>query len=220
MPAVLVPEPTLFGASFSVYVRVVRLVLAEKDVAYKQIEIDVFAPGGPPEDYLRIHPFGRIPAFDHDGFRLYETGAITRYVDEAFSGPKLQPGQPKSRARMNQIIGILDSYMYRTLVCDIFVERVRAPAAKREPNEAQIASALPRAELCLRALDELMEDGPWLVGDHLTLADLHAAPMFAYFTMTPEGNRLLAQARRLQLWWTTLSDRKSMDATRSPLEEV
>ena len=134
------PEPTLFGASYSVYVRVVRLVLAEKGVSYRQVDTDVFDPGGPPADYLRIHPFGRIPAFHHDGFRLYETGAITRYVDEAFSGPKLQPDQPKSRARMNQVISILDSYAYHTLVWDIFVERVRAPAAKREPNEAQIAS--------------------------------------------------------------------------------
>jgi glutathione S-transferase len=47
------------------------------------------------------HRFGKIPAFEHAGFRLYETGAITRYVDEAFPGPRLQPDDPRDRARMN-----------------------------------------------------------------------------------------------------------------------
>ena len=53
--------------------------------------------------------FGKIPAFEHGGFRLYEAGAINRYVDEAFPGPRLQPEHPRARARMNQIISILDS---------------------------------------------------------------------------------------------------------------
>jgi len=74
------------------------------------------------------HPFGKIPAFEHAGFRLYEAGAITRYVDEAFPGHRLQPDDACGRARTNQIISILDSYAYRTLVWDIYVERVTRPA--------------------------------------------------------------------------------------------
>jgi glutathione S-transferase len=54
------------------------------------VEIDIFAPDGPQEDYIARHPFKRIPPFEHEGFRLYETGAITRYVDEAFPGPALR----------------------------------------------------------------------------------------------------------------------------------
>ena len=67
------------------------------------LDVDVFAPGGPPVDYLARQPFGRIPAFEHDGLRLFESGAISRYVDEAFSGPALQPSDAKGRARLNQI---------------------------------------------------------------------------------------------------------------------
>src|SRR5262245_23935102 len=109
-------EPILFGATYSVYVRIARLALEEKRVPYRLVEIDIFAEGGPPTDYLRRHPFARIPAFEHDGFQLYEAGAISRYVDEAFPGPSLQPREARARARMNQIIGLLDSYAYRTLV--------------------------------------------------------------------------------------------------------
>jgi glutathione S-transferase len=84
-------EPVVYGAPYSVYVRAVRLALEEKGVPYRLVPIDVFTPDGPPKEYLNRQPFGRIPAFEHGGFQLYEAGAITRYVDEAFPGPVLQP---------------------------------------------------------------------------------------------------------------------------------
>ena len=214
-------EPVLFGAPYSVYVRIVRLALAEKGVAYRLEEIDIFAPGGPPAEYLtRRHPFGRIPAFEHDGFRLYETGAIARYVDEAFAGPALQPSAPRARARMNQIISLLDNYAYRTLVWDIFVERVRAPAQGRQADEAKIAAALPKARICLAALSELMSGSPFLAGPALTLADLHAAPMLIYFRIAAEGASLLAETPDLAAWLERMAGRASNRATRSPIESA
>jgi glutathione S-transferase len=86
--------------------------LEEKGVPYRLVEVDVFASGGPPTEHLERHPFARIPAFDYDGFRLYEAGAISRYVDEVFPGPALQPDDPGRRALMNQVISVLDSYAY------------------------------------------------------------------------------------------------------------
>ncbi len=209
--------PVVYGRPFSVYVRIVRLALEEKGVAYRLVEIDPFAPGGPPADYLARQPFGRIPAFEHDGFGLYETGAISRYVDEAFPGPALQPAAAQHRARLNQVIGILDSYAYRTLVWDIFVERVRAPQAGRAADEARIAAALPKAETCLAALAGLLEE-PFFCGAAVSLADLHAAPMFAYFRMAPEGAAIVARHDRLGRWWDAVAARPSMAATRSPFE--
>lgn len=212
-------DPILFGAAYSVYVRAARLALAEKRVPYRLVEVDIFAPDGPPDDYLERHPFKRIPAFEHDGFRLYETRAITRYIDEAFAGPPLMPSTPRARARANQIISIIDSYGYRPLIWDIFVERVRAPAQGRGPDEAKIAAAVPRAETCLRALRDLADpSGPYLAGSDVSLADLHAAPMFAYFTLAQEGQDLLASQSRLQAWWQVMRESPSMAATRSPLE--
>ena len=92
-------DPILYGAPYSVYVRAVRLTLEEKAVAYRLVLVDVFAREGVPADHLDRHPFGRIPAFEYRGFRLYEFGAITRYVDEVFAGPALQPSSPEERAR-------------------------------------------------------------------------------------------------------------------------
>jgi glutathione S-transferase len=205
--------PVVYGASYSVYVRAVRLALEEKGVAYRLEPIDVFAEARPPGALLARQPFGRIPAFEHDGFRLYEAGAIERYVDEAFSGPALQPRAPRDRARVNQLMSILDSYAYRTLVWDIYVERVSAPKKGRLADEARIQAALPKARLCLRAIGDVMAGGPYLAGARLTLADLHAAPMFAYFTMAPEAGPLLADQPALAAWWARMAQRRAMHAT-------
>lgn len=209
--------PVLFGAAYSVYVRSARLALEEKGVHYRLEEVDIFAPGGPPAAYRERHPFGRIPALEHDGFRLYETGAIIRYVDEAFAGPPLQPTEPTARARMNQAISILDNYAYRTLVWDIFVERVRAPAQGRTADEAKIAAALPKAATCLAALEAIMGDRPYLSGDAITLADLHAAPMFACFVLAEEGTALLGRMQRIAGWWNRMSVRDTVSRICKPL---
>ena len=176
-------KPMLFGEPYSVYVRAVRLALEEKNVAYELVPVDIFKPGGPPPEHYARHPFGKIPAFEHAGFRLYEAGAITRYVDEAFPGPRLQPEHPRARARMNQIISILDSYAYPALVWDIYVERVSRPASGAAPDEQRIAASLPRAEVCLAVISGLMDEAPWLAGKSISLADLHAAPMLGCVLM-------------------------------------
>ena len=210
-------DPTLFGASYSVYVRAARMTLLEKGVPHRLVEVDIFAEEGPPAGYLERQPFGRIPAFEHDGFRLYETGAITRYVDEAFDGPPLMPDGARARARVNQIIGVIDSYLYRPLVRDIYVERCLRPAEGRATDEAKIAAALPLARTCLAALEELLDQkGPWLGGTQITLGDLHLAPMAAYFTLAPEVAALMGP--RLARWWEAMAARPTLTSTRSPLE--
>jgi glutathione S-transferase len=95
---------------------------------------------------------------------------------------------------------------------------VRAPQQGRAPDEARIAAALPKAETCLAALVTLMGDGPFLAGAALTLADCHAAPMFIYFRMAAEGAALLGRHPKLASWLSSLSQRPSLAATRSPLE--
>src|SRR5262245_31985823 len=126
------PPPILYGAAYSVYVRAARLALAEKGVEYKLVEVDIF--GAVPDWYAVLHPFKRIPAFEHDGFRLYEAGAIMRYVDEVFSGPALMPADPRGRARVAQIMSVADAYLYRPLVWDIYVERSDEAELGRVPD--------------------------------------------------------------------------------------
>lgn len=205
--------PRVFGADYSVYVRIVRLALEAKGVEYALVPVDVFARDGPPAWYLRHHPFGRIPAFEHEGFRLFETGAITRYLDEAFDGPPLQPSGPRMRATMNQIIGVLDAYAYRALVWDVYVERVSKPKRGEASDEPRVAGGLKVAATCLATLADLKAPGHWLLGEQLTLADLHAAPMFAYFLRAPEARALIDSTPAIATWWNEVSGLPSFAAT-------
>jgi len=145
---------------------------------------------------------------------------FTTALAAGFAGPALQPADARARARMNQIISLLDNYAYRTLVWDIFVERVRVPAQGRQADEARIAAAVPKAETCLAALADLMADGRYLAGPALSLADLHAVPMLIYFRLAAEGAALLRKAPALAAWLAGMDERASVRATRSPIEPL
>jgi glutathione S-transferase len=202
----------LHGYRFSVYQRIARLTLAEKGMAYQQVEVNPFAPDLPAA-YLALHPFGRVPALVHDGFALYETAAITRYIDRAFPGPALQPTEPKVLARMDQIIGVVDAYAYWPLVRQVFSHKVFRPRSGQPGDEAEIAKGLAGAVKVLAALEKLMADAGFLVGPSLSLADLHLGAMLAYFVQAGEGDALVQKHVRLGEWWQGLRQRPSFAAT-------
>jgi glutathione S-transferase len=204
--------PVLHGYRFSVYLRIVRLALAEKGVACERVEVNPFDPALPAV-YLQLHPFGRVPVLVHDGFTLYETAAITRYIDRSFAGPSLQPADPRALARMDQIIGVVDAYAYWPLVRQVFAQRVMRPRFDRPVDEAEIAAGLAAAPRVLDALEKLASGEAFLTGAALSLADLHLGAMIAYFTEAPEGAALLKSYKRLAAWWSLLATRPSMIAT-------
>jgi glutathione S-transferase len=195
----------LHGYHYSVYTRIARLALAEKGVAYERVEVNPFAPDVP-ASYLALHPFGRVPTLVHDGFALYETGAITRYIDRAFPGPALQPADPRALARMDQIIGIVDAYGYWPMVRQVFSHRAFRARTGQPVDEAEIARGIAASAKVLAALEPL-------VGDGVSLADLHLGAMIAYLALAPEGTALLRQYPRLTAWWERLSARPSFAAT-------
>jgi hypothetical protein len=73
----------------------VRLALAEKEVAYETVEIDL--SDRPPWLY-DLNPAGRVPVLD-DGFALPESAVIMEYLDERFPEPALLPAGREARAR-------------------------------------------------------------------------------------------------------------------------
>jgi glutathione S-transferase len=202
----------LHGYRYSVYQRIARLTLAEKGVAYERVEVNPFAPDLPAA-YFALHPFGRVPTLVHDGFALYETAAITRYIDRAFPGPALQPVEPRALARMDQIIGVVDAYAYWPLVRQVFSHRVFRPRVGQPGDEAEVAKGLAAAVKVLAALETLMAEAAFLVGPSVSLADLHLGAMLAYFVQADEGDALVHKHVRLADWWRSLKQRASFAAT-------
>lgn len=202
----------LHGYQYSVYSWIARLALHEKGVGYDWVEVNPFAEDLP-ASYLATHPFKRAPTLNHAGFALYETGAITRYVDEAFDGPRLQPAGPRERARCSQIMSIVDSYAYWPLVRQVFSHGVFRPLMRLEANESEFRRGLAAAPRVLAALETIAGDEQYLCGNQLSLADIHLAPMIGYFVLADEGRALLQTYPRLSEWWSELSNRSTFVTT-------
>ncbi|MGB5329033.1 MAG: glutathione S-transferase family protein [Gammaproteobacteria bacterium] len=205
-------KPTLYGPAYSTYTRSARLALEEKGVDYNLVEVD-FLQGPMPAEQVARHPFARVPAFEHDGFELYEVAAIERYIDEAFDGPSLQPKSAQERARMNQIISIVDSYTYPCTVGQLVIQRIVMPMLGENPDEAAIAEAMPEISKCMDVIAGLRADRKYLVSDRVTLADIHLAPIFDYFQNTPDSAPILQENPGLRSWWAEMSERESMQKT-------
>jgi glutathione S-transferase len=205
-------RPIVYGAAMSPYVWSVRLTLAEKGVAHDLVSvgIDEFKS----EAHLERHPFGKIPAFEHDGFVLYETQAIMRYVDEAFPSAPLQPIEVQPFARMNQIMGVVDNYLTPCLLADVIFQRMVAPLLGRATDEAAVSAALPKVRHCLGEIARLAGDQEFLAGDTVTLADLMAIPQISYFKKFPEGMAQLAELPALAAWVNRMEVRQSVQVTR------
>jgi glutathione S-transferase len=207
-------RPIVYGAAMSPYVWSVRLALAEKGITHELVSVGISEFHS--ETHLARHPFGKIPAFEHDGFMLYETQAIMRYVDEAFPSAPLQPIEVHPFARMNQIMGIVDNYLTPCLLADVIFQRMVAPLIGRTTDEAAVSAALPKVRHCLGEIARLAGEQPFLAGDAVTLADLMAIPQIYYFKKFPEGAAQLAELPALAAWAKHMEERQSLQVTRPP----
>jgi glutathione S-transferase len=207
-------RPIVYGPAGSTYVWSVRLALAEKGVAHELAEVGFGAHREEP--HLSRHPFGKVPAFEHDGFMLYETQAILRYIDEGFMTSPLQPTDLHQFSRMNQIMGIVDAYVWPSIAAGILFNRMLAPRLGMAVDEAAVEAALPRARLCLSEIARLMGNEPYLAGDRISLADLMVIPLFYYFSRLPEGEQPFADNPTLKPWMQRMEERQSFRVTKPP----
>jgi glutathione S-transferase len=199
------------GIPGSPYVRAALLVLEEKRVPYRFAAMG-FGTTKTPE-HLGRHAFGRIPAFEHDGWLLYETQAILRYADAVVPEPPLQPADPRAAARMNQLMGITDWYFMPQVSRPITFNRVVAPHFNLPVSEEAVAGALDGARRCVGEIGRLLGGEPWLAGGSPSLADLLLAPQMSMFALAPEGAEMLREHGNLRDWLARMEARPSMQAT-------
>ena len=203
--------PIIYGTDMSTYVRTARMSLEEKPAQYELVDVSVVRGEVKQPAHLARNPFGTVPAFEHDGFKLYETSAIIRYIDQVFPGAKLTPDDARDRARMNQIISIIDYHGYPSIITQTVVQRV-LPQLCGGTDERVIAAAKPKLELVLQEIERIKAGSKFLAGDQVSLADLYLAPIIAYLTLVPEA-ALLAQRKGLGAWWESMGQRSSFKKT-------
>jgi len=189
-----------------------RSVMATLEEKGEPFQLARLVPKSP--EHLALHPFGRMPIFEHDGFRLYETQAILRYLDRVLPTPPLTPGDPRCAARMDQVMNINDWYLFQGVGNVIVFHRVVGPRVMgTTPDEDAIKGAMPKAQLVFDELARLLAQQPYFAGEAISLADLMIAPAMEFFTQTPEWSVLGAPHANLVAWLARMQARSSMKAT-------
>jgi glutathione S-transferase len=199
------------GIIGSPYLRSALLAFEEKGAPYELAAMPFGGHNAPA--HLARHPFGRIPVLEQDGWLLYETQAIMRYMDAVVPGPPLQPDDPREAARMNQVMGINDSYVMPQVGRPIGFPRLMAPRLGLPVDEDAIARAIPDARACIAEISRLLGDRGWFAGDAVSLADLLLAPQLSYLAKVPEGQAMLQEHGALRAWIARMEARPSMKAT-------
>jgi len=205
-------EFIVYSIPGSPYGRAVLATLEEKGAGYR---ISPVSPGGGrSEPHISRHPFGRVPVLEHDGFTIYETQAILRYVDRVLPSPALTPADPKSAGRMDQLMNICDWYLFQGVNSVIGFQRVVAPRLLGlVPDEAAIAGAMPKAHIAFNELSRLLGSKAYLADEAVTLADLLVAPQIDFLAQTPEWAVLTAASPNLVSWLERMNARASFQAT-------
>src|ERR1700739_2496493 len=155
-----------------------RSVLAALEEKGASWQLAPLAPGTlQSPQHLARHPFGRVPVLEHDGFSLYESQAILRYLDRMLPTPALTPLDPKAAARMDQAMGVNDWYLFQGVGNVIGFQRVVGPRLMGlTPDEAAIEACMPKARMVFDELARQLGDQPFFTGDTLSLADLLLIP--------------------------------------------
>ena len=195
------PKIIFYGTPQSTYVRTVRLLLAEANIDYNLKDVGIFNGDNETEEYLAKNPFGKVPTVQIDGITIYETAAITYYINEGIAGGKFAPPDLLLQTRMRQIIAIIDNYLYGAAVSTIVIQRLIVPQQGGDTDEQKVEDAIVPTTKALEAIENLFVGSPFLVGSMISIADFYLIPIFIYLEQTPEFEAVTSHTPKLKKWW-------------------
>ncbi|GMV61017.1 MAG: hypothetical protein AMXMBFR74_01860 [Parvibaculum sp.] len=192
----------------SVYLWTATLAAEEKGIDWS---VNVIEAGS--ATHRALNPFAKSPVLEHGKVRLYETLAIMHYIDRAFDGPALQPGDALGQARVLRWASLVNSFIFPTMTNGIAKERLLVPSQGGKTDEERVAEAVKEAEIQLGVISADLETHPFLAGDKLSLADCFLFPHMHFLSMTPEGQALLRHFPKAAAWLDMMRARPSFAAT-------
>jgi glutathione S-transferase len=201
----------IIGTPLSNFVRTARMAAREKSVTYELVDV---APRS--NEANSIHPGGMIPGLRHGERTLFESRAITRYIDEAFEGPALMPRDPWKAAQAEQWLAFVatsvDKAVIRELVHAYFFSR----KPDKSPDREIVDRATKRIERQFATLGNAVEKTGYLSGDDFGLADMYAMPIISQSRVTPEGKAAMANSPSLLAYYEKHKSRPSFAETAPP----
>jgi glutathione S-transferase len=198
----------IYGHPMSTCTRKVLVALAEKGQQAEFVLVDFATGDHKKPEHLARQPFGVIPALDDDGFQLYESRAMMRYVDAKFPGVSLTPSDLKSRARMEQWISVEQSYVSPPLMKIVHEKVFKKMSGGGAPDLAVVEAARGKLSAALDVLEKALAKDEYLAGNAFSLAEVTLMPYIEYLFPAESGD-LIASRAKLGAWWKRISERPS-----------
>jgi glutathione S-transferase len=195
----------LYNMNLSNFASKCRIAIYEKGAKVDIVPI----PGNnsKSEEYLKINPLGKVPAFDADGLTIAESETINEYLEDKFPTPPLMPKSPEGRAKVRSFTRFHDLYLEPPL---------RALFAHMNPktrDEKVVNEKLTELNGRLDQLEKMLADGGFATGPEFTLADCAIAPtmffavnMLGMFSAKPP----LEGRPKVAAWWAHVQTRPSV----------
>jgi glutathione S-transferase len=150
----------------------VRIVLAEKELSYELINVDLRKGEQKRPEFLRLNPFGKVPVLVDDDVVVYDSTIINEYLEDEYPSSRLMPEDSQGRAQVRWFEDYCDNefvpYTTQLLV------QLRKPDAERDV--AQVEQIRERLRRGLYLLRDRLESSEYLVGKDFSLADAAWAP--------------------------------------------
>jgi glutathione S-transferase len=119
-------------------------------------------------EYRRMNPMGRVPTIDDDGFVLWESHTIVRYLCAKHSAGNLWPTDLRLRAGAERWMDW--AFSFQAAMRDVFWGLIRTPPEKRDAK-AIAAGCKQSAELAAM-LDAHLAARPYVAGASFTMGDI------------------------------------------------
>ncbi len=154
--------------------RKVRILLIEKGLEFERINVDLTKKEQKKPEYLKINPFGQVPALDDDGFIVYDSTIINEYLEDEYPHPPLLPNDSDGRARARLMEDFRDIHFTPHFV--EIIHEIRKPEAERDQKVIQNAKGI--ITQCFDRIERELEGRDYLAGT-FSLADISYMPNIA-----------------------------------------
>ncbi|MCZ6449470.1 MAG: glutathione S-transferase family protein [Deltaproteobacteria bacterium] len=154
--------------------RKVRILLIEKGLEFERIYVDLTKKEQKKPEYLKINPFGQVPALDDDGFIVYDSTIINEYLEDEYPHPPLLPNDSDGRARARLMEDFRDIHFTPHFV--EIIREIRKPEAERDQKVIQNAKGI--ITQCFDRIERELEGRDYLAGT-FSLADISYMPNIA-----------------------------------------
>lgn len=146
------------------------IALCEANAKFKPIRLNFYEKEQTKPEYLSINPKGRVPALVTDEGIITETPAVLTYVAHTHPEANLIPNDPFKCAKMNEILCYLASTVHVNHAHKMRGHRWANKIGSFEDMTAKVAANMAEN---FNLIEEILQQGPWVLGDEYSLADIH-----------------------------------------------